>query len=379
MSKKVLLGLSGGVDSAVAGYLLKKQGYDVTGCFMRNWDSIANNDIYGNPTLKGSKCSQELDYDDAKKTASEIGIPLLRADFIEDYWDKVFTYFLDEYKEGRTPNPDVFCNRYIKFDSFRNYAYSQGFEMIAMGHYAKKVIANDGTNMLFKAFDKNKDQSYFLAEITYDQLCSCLFPLGDITKVEVRKIASDLNLSVAKKKDSTGVCFIGERRFKEFLENYLPAKKGKIVDMVSKKVIGTHDGVLYYTVGQHRGLNIGGLIGFKSEPFFVVGKNVKENILYVAQEDNPYMYSFACKLTRANCLLKEKPVGKFKCMAKFRYRGKDMPVEAIYLPNNEIMVYYPGYKYVAKGQVCVLYNGEQVIGAGTIFKTYNKNLEEIDY
>ena len=196
MSKKVLLGLSGGVDSAVAAYLLKQQGYDVTGCFMRNWDSITNNDILGNPTLDGSKCSQELDYDDAVKTAQEIGIPLLRIDFIEEYWNEVFTYFLDEYKKGRTPNPDIFCNKYIKFEAFRKFALENGFEMIAMGHYAKKIVKN-GYSYLCKAKDLNKDQSYFLGQVNEEQLSMALFPLAEITKPEVRKIAEKLNLTGA--------------------------------------------------------------------------------------------------------------------------------------------------------------------------------------
>lgn len=380
MSKKVLLGLSGGVDSAVSGYLLKQQGYDVTGCFMRNWDSIANNDINGNPTLNGSKCSQELDYDDAVITAKQIGIPIKRVDFIEEYWDKVFTYFLEEYKCGRTPNPDVFCNRYIKFDSFRKYAYENGYDYIAMGHYAKKIVDENGVSKLYKAFDKNKDQTYFLAEITYEQLSSCLFPLGDITKPEVREIADKLDLKIAKKKDSTGVCFIGERRFKQFLENYLPSKPGNIVDIVSNKVIGKHDGVLYYTVGQHRGLNIGGLIGFKSEPFFVVGKDVSKNILYVAQEDNPYMYSYKCRLTRVNMLLDPIPQGRFSCLAKFRYRGQDMPVEVEYISKDEAYVYYNKYKYIAKGQVCVFYDeNERCLGGGTIIDIYNQDGSLIKY
>jgi tRNA-specific 2-thiouridylase len=379
MGTKVLLGLSGGVDSAVAGYFLKQQGYEVSGCFMRNWDSIANGDIKGNPSLSGSKCSQELDYDDAVKTAKELGIPLLREDFIKEYWDDVFTYFLSEYKEGRTPNPDVFCNKYIKFEAFRKYAHEHGFEMIAMGHYAKKAVSPDGFAELYKAFDKNKDQSYFLAEINEEQLKETLFPLSDITKPEVRKIAAQLNLTVAKKKDSTGVCFIGERRFKEFLENYLPSKPGKIVDIVSKKEIGTHDGVLYYTVGQHRGLNIGGIQGFKDEPWFVVGKDVKANILYVGQEENPYMYSYKCLLGKVNLIMKDKPDQPLYINAKFRYRGKDMKVKFTYVSPDEAYLEYPGYKYIAKGQIAVLYDGERCLGGGIIKETYDKDGNRIAY
>ncbi len=377
MKDKILLGLSGGVDSAIAGYLLKKQGYDVTCCFMRNWDSIANNDILGNPTLNGDQCSQEKDYNDAVKTAEQLGLPLLRVDFIKEYWDDVFSYFLKEYQEGRTPNADVFCNRHIKFQAFRDYAHAHGFDKIAMGHYAKRVDLDDGYACLYKADDRNKDQSYFLAEVTEEQLKDSLFPLSKIDKHEVRRIAEELGLDIAHKKDSTGVCFIGERRFKEFLANYLPAHEGEIVDIVNNKVIGEHTGVLYYTVGQHRGLNIGGIQGYENKPFFVVGKDVAKNILYVAQEDNQFMYSYECHLTNVNLLMKEAPKGRFKCNAKFRYRGKDMPVEFEYISPDEAYLYYPGYKYVAKGQIAVLYLGDRCLGGGIIKDIYDKEKNRI--
>ncbi len=232
MSKKILLGLSGGVDSAVSAYLLMMQGYDVTCCFMRNWDSITNNDIKGNPTQSGSKCSQELDYDDAAETAFELGLPIIRKDFIEEYWEDVFTYFLDTYKKGYTPDPDVFCNKYIKFGCFLDFAKERGFDTIAMGHYAKRIDEMGETN-LYKAYDKNKDQSYFLVQLSSEQLSHGIFPLASLTKEEVRKLADGLHLNVAKKKDSTGVCFIGERNFKQFLDNNLPAKEGDIVDIVT--------------------------------------------------------------------------------------------------------------------------------------------------
>lgn len=379
MATKVLLGLSGGVDSAVAAYLLKQQGYDVTCCFMRNWDSITNNDIKGNPTLNGSKCSQELDYDDACKVAEELNLPILRVDFIEEYWNNVFAMFIREYERGRTPNPDVFCNKYIKFEAFRKYAKQHGFEKIAMGHYAKKVVDQDGFAYLYKADDRKKDQSYFLSEINEEQLQDALFPLEDIEKTEVRRIAIEQNLAVAKKKDSTGVCFIGERNFKQFLSNYLPAQPGDIVDIVSKKVIGKHDGVLYYTVGQHRGLDIGGIVGFKTEPFFVVGKDVKKNILYVGQEENEYMYSYCCKLTNVNLIMRETPKVKISCNAKFRYRGNDMPVEFEYISANEAYLHYNKYKYIAKGQIAVLYDGDRCLGGGIIDEIYKENGDRIEY
>ncbi len=379
MKKRVLLGLSGGVDSAVAAYMLLLQGYDVTGCFMRNWDSIANNDILGNPTLSGTKCSQELDYDDAAATAFELSIPILRKDFVDEYWKDVFQYFLDTYRKGYTPDADVFCNKYIKFGSFLDFAKKSGFDMIAMGHYAKRIDEN-GESHLYKAFDKNKDQSYFLGQISTEQLSCCLFPLESMTKQEVRQKAEMLNLTVAKKKDSTGVCFIGERNFKEFLANYLPAKPGPIVDIATGNRIATHDGVLYYTVGQHKGLNIGGLKGYKALPFFVVGKDVGRNILYVAQEDeNEYRFSYGCLLSNFNWIGSDLPEGPLSCNCKFRYRGKDMPVRLEILHDGEARLSYPRYSYVAKGQIACLYLGERLLASGIIEKTYDVDGEEIPY
>lgn len=380
MKKKVLIGLSGGVDSAIAAYLLLLEGYDVTACFMRNWDSIANNDILGNPTLSGSKCSQELDYDDAATTAFELSIPILRKDFIEEYWNEVFSYFLETYKRGYTPDADVFCNKYIKFGAFLDFARQNGFDTIAMGHYAKRIDEN-GESHLYKAFDKNKDQSYFLGQISMEQLSHCLFPLESLTKPEVRALAEKLHLSVAKKKDSTGVCFIGERNFKAFLENYLPSKEGDIVDIVTGRKIGKQDGVLYYTVGQHKGLGLGGIKGYKTLPFFVVGKDVEKNILYVAQEDdNEYRFSWSCLLTRFNWIGRDIPQGRYSCACKFRYRGKDLPVELeVSKDLKTARLFYNRYPYVAKGQIACLYLGDRLLGSGTIDEIYDQDGTRIPY
>lgn len=376
---KVLLGFSGGVDSAVSAYLLKQQGYEVTGCFMRNWDSIANNDIVGNPNLNLSKCTQELDYDDALNTAKVLGIELLRKDFIDEYYDEVFSSFLNTYEQGYTPDPDVFCNKYIKFGHFINYAKSLNFEYIAMGHYAKKKYENNEAH-LFKATDLNKDQSYFLSQLSSSQIDYCLFPLSEITKVEVREMALKLNLPVAKKKDSTGVCFIGERNFKQFLSNYLPSKDGDIVDMKTNKVIARHDGILYYTVGQHKGLNIGGIKGFKDDPFFVVGKDLKKNILYVSQEDTEFRFSYGCLLTSFNFIGSDLPSDEFSCNCKFRYRGKDLPVTLIVNDDKKTAILkYDKIPYVCKGQIAALYLGDRVLGSGIISKTYDKDMNEIKY
>ena len=367
---KILVGLSGGVDSAVAAYLLKKEGYDVSACFMRNWDALANNDFLGNPTINNTQCPQEADWDDAVKVAKKLDIPLLRIDFVKEYWDEVFSYLIREYEVGRTPNPDVFCNKYIKFDAFLKFALEKGFDMIAMGHYAKRVD-KDGVAYLCKSFDTNKDQTYFLNQISQYQLSYALFPLGDIDKSEVRKIAHELDLEIADKKDSTGVCFIGERHFKEFLKNYIPAKKGKIVDIKTNTVLGQHDGVMYYTIGQRKGLGIGGLQNFESNGWFVVKKDVKNNILYVASgAESEYLYSDRCIVTDLN-FISYKPEEGAHINAKFRYRQKDNPVTIHYMSDETIeLIFDEPYKSVTPGQAAVLYDGDICLGGGLIDSTY---------
>lgn len=370
---KVLVGLSGGVDSAVAAYLLKKQGYEVSACFMRNWDALANNDYLGNPTINNDQCPQEKDYDDAVMVAKKLGIPLLRIDFVKEYWDDVFSYLIREYENGKTPNPDIFCNKYIKFDAFLSYAKKNGFDMIAMGHYAKRIDQN-GKTYLLKSFDKNKDQTYFLSQINQEQVSSCLFPLGDIDKPTVRQIAHELNLSsVMDKKDSTGVCFIGERNFKEFLKNYIPAQKGKIVDIEHNRVIGTHDGVMYYTIGQRKGLGIGGISGEEAKGWFVAKKDIINNILYVASGDeNDYLYSDCCLINNLN-FITDKPLNGQKLNAKFRYRQEDKPVTIEYIDENTLkLIFLEPYKAVTPGQAAVLYDGDICLGGGLIDKVFYK-------
>lgn len=370
---KVMVGLSGGVDSAIAAYLLKEEGYEVVCCFMRNWDSMANNDFLGNPTLEEDMCPQEKDYYDAMEVAKKLDLPLLRIDFVKEYWDYVFSYFIEEYKKGRTPNPDIFCNKYIKFKPFLEFALKNGCQMIAMGHYSKKKVV-DGKSYLYKATDLNKDQSYFLSQISQEQLSKTLFPLGDLTKKEVREIAKKLNLdSVQDKKDSTGVCFIGERNFKEFLKNYIPAKQGDIVDIKTNKKIGTHDGVLYYTLGQRRGLGVGGIHGLDASGWFVCKKDVQNNILYVtADKFDTTLLSDEAIINQVNLFNGQIDDGKI-ISAKFRYRQTDQKVKVFNLENGDIRLEFLGeYSAITPGQACVFYEEDKCLGGGIIDKIYYK-------
>ena len=359
--KKVIVGISGGVDSAVAAYLLKEQGYDVEGLFMRNWDATLNNDYLGNPTLNENICPQEQDYNDAKVACEILGIVLHRVDFIKEYWDYVFTYFLEELKKGRTPNPDMLCNKFIKFDLFKKEALKLGADYIATGHYAK--IENGS---LLKAKDSNKDQTYFLADVPKKQLQNVLFPLGDYTKIEVRIIAQNIGLNVAKKKDSTGICFIGERHYQEFIKNYLKPNPGDIVDVETKKVIGKHTGLMNYTIGQRRNVGLSG----DAKRHYVCGKDVFKNILYVAFGDSKYLYSDASLLDNIN-LYDELPK---KLTAKFRYRGEEVPIEVVSVTDKEIKISYPTLaKSVTPGQACVFYDNDRCLGCGFIKEVYKDN------
>lgn len=374
MKKRVVLGLSGGVDSAVAAYLLKEQGYEVIGVFMRNWDSSLNNDILGNPTNNDDVCPQEKDYQDAINVANHLGIEIRRVDFIKEYWDQVFTYFIEEYAKGRTPNPDILCNKHIKFKAFLDYAMSIGADYIATGHYARIIHEQDKSIML-KGIDMNKDQTYFLCQLSQQQIQNALFPVGELTKPQVRELAISLNLPVAHKKDSTGICFIGERDFKEFLKNYIPAKPGKMVDIVSKKIIGEHQGIMYYTIGQRKGLNIGGA----TAPWFVCGKDYDQNILYIAQgNESDWLHSDGALISDMNWILNPEQQA-FHCQAKFRYRQKDNEVTVKIIDDEHVYVAFDKpIKAVTPGQAAVFYDGDVCLGGGTIDKVY-KNGKELDY
>ena len=359
--------MSGGVDSSVAAIVLQKQGYEVIGLFMRNWDSLADGELNG-PTTDSGICPQEEDYNDAKAVCDKLNIPLYRKDFVKEYWDYVFTYFLDELKNGRTPNPDIMCNKYIKFDMFAKEARKLGADYIATGHYARLV---DGK--LLRGIDDNKDQTYFLSQVSKEQFSNVLFPIGDMVKSDVRKIAEEYDLMTAKKKDSTSICFIGERNFKNFLKNYLPNQPGNVVNIETNDIIGKHIGLMNYTIGQRKGLNIGGT----KDKIFVVGKDLSKNILYISfGEDNEYLISDSCLVDNINYLGDNKIT---ECSAKFRYRQKDVPVSLEWLDDGNAIVKYPqGVKAVTPGQACVFYDGEECLGGG-IIKEVRKNGQKLWY
>ena len=364
--KKVVIGLSGGVDSSVAAYLLVEAGYEVEGLFMRNWDSATNNDFLGNKTIADEICPQEVDYADAVKVAKQLGIPLHRVDFVKEYWDQVFTYFLDEYKAGRTPNPDIMCNKEIKFKAFLNHAFGLGANMIATGHYAR-INHNDEVQLL-RGIDSNKDQSYFLSQLRRAQLDATLFPLGHLEKPEVRTLAEKLNLATATKKDSTGICFIGERKFTDFLKNYLPARPGKMVTLEGK-VVGDHTGLMYYTIGQRKGLGIGGA----GDAWFVMGKNVAENVLIVGQGfEHDYIYANEAIIKDVNWIPSEKFEETYPCTAKFRYRQKDIPVQIKWLDKETLKVKcHESTRAITPGQAAVFYDGDVCLGGGFVNEVFN--------
>lgn len=351
---KVVIGMSGGVDSSVAALLLKNQGYKVIGIFMKNWDET--NDL--------GYCTSAEDYEDVRRVCSEIGIPYYTINFEKEYWNKVFSYFLKEYKKGRTPNPDVLCNKNIKFKAFLEYALKLGADYIATGHYAQ-IDFYEGEYRLLRAVDKNKDQTYFLNQLNQYQLSKTMFPIGHLNKPQLRKFALDANLITAKKKDSTGICFIGERNFKKFLSNYLPAKPGEIRTIDGNKRIGEHDGLMYYTLGQRKGLGIGGK--GTGEPWFVVKKDLENNILYVAQgSQHPSLYSKDLVATDLNWI---NPIHStiIKCTAKFRYRQPDQKVIVHLLEDNTCKVIFEQpQRAITPGQAVVFYNNEVCLGGGTI-------------
>jgi len=354
---RVVVGMSGGVDSSVTALLLKQQGYDVIGIFMKNWDDT---DEFGH-------CTAEEDAEDVRRVCDQIGIPYYTVNLERQYYDKVFTYFLDEYRSGRTPNPDVMCNREIKFGDFLQKALELGADYLATGHYARVVDAPAGGRHLLRGVDPGKDQTYFLSALSQDQLARAMFPIGHLPKPEVRRLAAEAGLATARKKDSTGVCFIGERNFREFLSHYLPAQPGEMVDVRTGEVKGRHDGLMYYTLGQRQGLGIGG--SGTGEPWFVAGKDLQANRLLVVQgEKHPMLYSEALVAAGVNWIGGDKPADGFKCTAKFRYRQPDQGVTVTFRPGGLTadVVFDAPQKAVTPGQAVVFYDGDRCLGGGTI-------------
>ena len=356
MAKTVVVGMSGGVDSSVAALLLKRQGYNVIGLFMQNWEE---------ETPDGC-CTAEEDYADVRRVCNLIDIPYYTVNFSKEYMERVFSYFLREYNAGRTPNPDVLCNREIKFGPFKEYAYSLGADYIATGHYCD-ILHENGVHYLLKASDQNKDQTYFLSQLSQNQLENVLFPLGKLDKTEVRKIALENGLATAKKKDSTGICFIGERNFRKFLQNYLPAKKGKMMTL-DGKVIGEHIGLMYYTIGQRRGLDIGGQKGDDGGRWFVIEKDLKNNILYVAHGNEERLYSKGLLMNEVNWIPFMPKEKAFKCTAKFRYRQPEQECEVFIEKGGIEVKFKEKQRAITEGQFAVFYSGEKCIGGGVIEK-----------
>ncbi len=354
MAKTVVIGMSGGVDSSVAALLLKEQGYDVIGLFMNNWKETDGNGC----------CTAEEDYTDVRRVANLIGIPYYSIDFSRDYFDNVFQLFVDEYKKGRTPNPDVLCNKEIKFGSFREQAEKIGADYIATGHYCgtKKV---DGRTYLTRAVDENKDQTYFLNQVSEEQITNVLFPLQNITKPEVREIATKYGLATAKKKDSTGICFIGERNFRAFLSQYIPMKEGKILTLDGREV-GKHDGVFYYTVGQHKGFGLGGVKGANNtEPWYIVKKDVANNILYVNQGEPDELYSDTLITEGFNFITEPIEDGK-RVTVRIRHRQPLQKATFYNTPTGAKVVFDEKQRAIAPGQYCVVYDEDVCVGGGVI-------------
>lgn len=362
--KKVIVGISGGVDSSVTAWLLKKKGYQVEGVFIKSWENDDHKKF----------CASALDLLDARSVCNDLKIPLHTINFSKEYWDNVFQVFLKECNIGHTPNPDILCNKEIKFKCFMEFAFEDlGGDFIATGHYARRVD-NDDNTYLMKGFDKNKDQSYFLYTLSYKQIKKCLFPLGIFTKLQVRNIAKKLNLITANKKDSTGICFIGKRKFKDFLSHYIPTQPGYIYDIHGKK-IGIHQGVQFYTLGQRKGLNIGGIQKGNGKPWYIVNKDLINNILIVAQgNNNPYLMSneFVTKKVHwvTRCTLKS----NISCFVKIRYRQPDIPCNIYPISHNNVRVILNApTTAVTPGQSAVFYLKERCLGGGVISENISCN------
>ncbi|GAA5523597.1 tRNA-specific 2-thiouridylase MnmA [Microbulbifer aestuariivivens] len=363
--KRVIVGMSGGVDSSVAALLLIQQGYQVEGLFMKNWDEDDGTEY----------CTAKADLADAEAVCKRLGIKLHTANFAAEYWDHVFEYFLAEYKAGRTPNPDILCNREIKFKVFLEYAEMLGADLIATGHYARRRDM-DGHTYLLKGLDNNKDQSYFLHAVGEAEFARSLFPLGELEKPEVRRIAGENGFITHDKKDSTGICFIGERRFKDFLEQYLPAQPGDM-ETPEGEVMGRHAGLMYHTIGQRQGLGIGGVKGAGDQPWYVVGKDLARNVLIVAQgAHHPLLYATGLEASQTHWINGAVPGERFRARAKTRYRQADQDCEVQVATDGSLTVSFDDpQRAITPGQSLVLYDGEVCLGGAVIERATGVGVE----
>ena len=352
-NKTVVVGMSGGVDSSVSAYLLKKQGFKVIGLFMKNWQSEP-----------GEVCTSEIDFKDASEVCDMLDIPLHKANFSDDYWDRVFKQFLSEHEKGRTPNPDILCNREIKFKSFYDYALKIGADFIATGHYAK-VENDDGEAKLYRSKDIDKDQTYFLHEVSSKEFSKTIFPLSDIYKSEVRDIAKELNLNIHAKKDSVGICFVGEKNLRDFLNRFIKFKKGNILN-TDNEIVGEHNGSILYTIGQRQGLGIGGIKDKDELPWYVYGKNISKNEIYVCQGvDNQLLYTENITLDKIHWINDLKKFKHLDCLVQIRHRHK--PVKCIIEFNKGFRVMFDEeIRGVAPGQSAVFYKDNLCLGGGVI-------------
>lgn len=355
-NKTVVVGMSGGVDSSVAAYLLQKQGYKVQGLFMQNWQNEP-----------GEVCTSEIDFKDASKVCDQLDIPLHKANFSDEYWDRVFKEFLSEHEKGRTPNPDILCNREIKFKSFLDYALKIGADHIATGHYAKIKHQGDHT-LLMRAKDLNKDQTYFLHEVSGKEFAKCIFPLEGLNKNEVREIAKKNNFINHNKKDSVGICFVGERNLKDFLKRFIKFENGNIKDSEGN-IVGTHPGALLFTQGQRQGLNVGGVKDKPELPWYVYDKSIKLNEVYVCQgEFNNLLMSDGLLMEEMKWINKEMKLDKLDCEVQVRHRGKPVKCTAHFLEKGVEVLFSEKIRAIAPGQSAVLYKNNECLGGGIIAK-----------
>ncbi len=361
---RIVVGMSGGVDSSVAALLLKRAGHEVIGVFMKNWEEQDENGV----------CTAEQDWSDVRDVCDVIGIPYYAVNFAQEYRDRVFSYFLSEYAAGRTPNPDVLCNREIKFKAFLDFALKLGADRIATGHFAN-LRERDGRMELLRGVDSNKDQSYFLYMLTQEPLRRAIFPVGGMTKAQVREMAREAGLPTCDKKDSTGVCFIGERHFKPFLQQFLPARPGEMRTL-DGRVVGRHDGLMYYTLGQRRGLGIGG--GGNGRRWFVLDKDMAHNVLIVEQgEDHPMLYARTARAEQATWIAGMPPARRFDCTAKFRYRQSDQKVNVEVVDDHVIVRAEEPQRAITPGQSVVFYADAVCLGGAIVTNVLDRGCANV--